>query len=45
MKSTFITLKELEPYTKYIIRALTFTGGGDGPWSSPISCITNEDGQ
>lgn len=38
-------LQGLEAATNYSVRVRAFTGAGDGPWSTPVLCTTEEDGK
>jgi len=38
-------LHTLYKYTNYSIKVLAYTGAGDGALSSPIFCMTEEDGE
>lgn len=35
----------LDKYTNYSIQVLAYTNAGDGVPSSPLHCLTNEDGE
>ncbi|CAL4061187.1 unnamed protein product, partial [Meganyctiphanes norvegica] len=41
--SLSVALRNLKPFTNYSIQVAAFTQVGDGPYSQPITCITEED--
>lgn len=40
-----VVVHGLDKFTNYSVQVLAFTNAGDGVASSPLHCLTNEDGK